>query len=89
MKEKPLTVNYMTTVSSSRFASTEFEFEFELEQQLRFKGRQLKQARSDLQQMQDLQQALILLQGQHFDFLESPEAKPAPFSELLAAIYYD
>ena len=51
------------TVSSSRFASTEFEFEFELEQQLRFKGRQLKQARSDLQQMQDLQQALILLQG--------------------------
>ena len=69
MKEKPLTMNYMTAVSSSRFASTEFEFE--LEQQLRFKGRQLKQACSDLQQMQDLQQALILLQEQHFDFLES------------------
>lgn len=75
------------------FANGQLElgFEFELAQQLLFIGRQLKQARFNLQQTQDLQRAFFPLQGQHFDFdfdfnFEHPKVKSASLHDLLAAI---
>ena len=73
------------------FANGQLELGFELAQQLLFIGRQLKQARFNLQQTQDLQRAFFPLQGQHFDFdfnFEHPKVKSASLHDLLAAIIH-